>query len=101
MARDCLGHSYNIPLNTSIQFGLLPSRELLQAHDKNAQESSFVLSYSKVSDIVAVKVLPKVICATRTLTGKDGDQASVEAGEILVVGKTSKHKKKKVKDIAM
>ena len=94
VAKDCLGHQYNIPLNTSIQFGLLPSRELLQAHEKSAQESSHILSFNKVSDIIAMKVLPKVVCATRT--SKDGDQGSVEVGEILVIGKVSKYKKKKV-----
>ena len=94
VAKDCLGHQYNIPLNTSIQFGLLPSRELLQAHEKSAQESSHILSFNKVSDIIAMKVLPKVVCATRT--SKDGEQGSVEVGEMLVIGKVSKYKKKKV-----
>ena len=94
VARDCLGHQYNIPLNTSIQFGLLPSREFLLAHGKSAEETNFVLSLNKVSDIIAMKVLPKVICSSRTI--KEGDRGSVEVGEVLVVGKVSKHKKKKV-----
>lgn len=97
VAKDSLGHQYNIPLNTAIHFGLLPSNEVLQAYyGKSDQESNTDLSFTKVSDILAMKVLPKVVCATKA-SKNEGDKGSVEAGEILAIEKVSKLKKKKVR----
>lgn len=96
VAKDSLGHQYNIPLNTAIQFGLLPSAEVVQAHGSSTHEPNAALIFNKVSDVLAMKVLPKVICATKGSKG-EGEKGSVEAGEILVVEKVSKYKKKKVR----
>ena len=93
VAKDSLGHQYNIPLNTAIQFSLLPSSEVLQACGNNSQ-GSYILNFNKVSDIIAMKVLPSVICMTKSIKG--GVEECTEAGEILVIDKVSKHKKKKV-----
>lgn len=93
VAKDTLGHQYNIPLNTAIQFSLLPSSEVLQSCCNNSQGSN-ILNFDRVSDIIAMKVPPAVICATRSIRG--GEKESVDAGEILVIDKVSKHKKKKV-----
>lgn len=98
VAKDSLGHQYNIPLNTAIQFGLLPSNKVLQACGNNSQGSN-VLKFDKVSDIMAMKVLPAVICATKSIRG--GEKGCVEAGEILVIDKVSKHKKKKVLKLSL
>ena len=97
VARDGLGHQYNIPLNTAIHFGLLPSKEVLQAYyGKSDQESNTDLSFTKVSDILALKVLPKVICATKA-SKNEGGKGNVEPGETFAVEKVSKLKKKKVR----
>jgi hypothetical protein len=97
VAKDSLGHRYNIPLNTAIHFGLLPSKEALQAYyGKSNQGSSTDLSFPKVSDILAMKVLPKVVCATKA-SKIEGGKGNVEAGEVFAIGKVSKLKKKKVR----
>ena len=97
VAKDGLGHHYNIPLNTAIYFGLLPSKEILQAYyGKSDQESSTELSFTKVSDVLAMKVLPKVLCATKC-SKVEGSRGSVEAGEVFAIEKVSKLKKKKVR----
>lgn len=96
VAKDSLGHQYNIPLNTAIHFGLLPSKEVLQAYyGKSNQESSTDLSFPKVSDVLAMKVLPKVVCATKAIK-IEGGKGNVEAGEVFAIEKVSKLKKKKV-----
>lgn len=96
VARDSLGHQYNIPLNTAIHFGLLPSKEVLQAYyGKSDQESSTDLGFPKVSDILVMKVLPKVVCATKA-SKIEGGKGNVEAGEVFAIEKVSKLKKKKV-----
>ena len=94
VAKDSLGHQYKIPLNTAIQFGLLPSDEVFQAFGNNSQDSS-VMNFNKVSDIMAMKVLPAVVCATRAIKGVE--KGCIEAGEILVIERISKQKKKKVR----
>lgn len=97
VAKDSLGHQYNVPLNSAIRFGLLPSKGVLQAYyGKSDQESNTDLTFTKVSDILAMKVLPKVVCATKA-TKTEGGKGSVEAGEIFAVEKVSKLKKKKVR----
>lgn len=96
VAKDSLGHQYNIPLNSAILFGLLPSDNALPASDSKGQESNDVPTFKKVSDVVAVKVMPRVVCATKTFKS-DSDKGSVEVGEILIVETVSKHKKRKVR----
>lgn len=97
VAKGCRGHQYNIPLNTTIHFGLLPSKEVLQAYYvRSNQESNTDLSFTKVSDILAMKVLPRVICAIK-VSKNEGGKGNVEAGEIFAVEKISKLKKKKVR----
>ena len=101
VAKDSIGHQYNIPLNTAIHFGLLPSDEVLRAYYGNRDhESNTDLSFTKVSDIFSMKILPKVICATKA-SKNEGVKGSIEAGETLAVEKISKLKKKKVNKLIL
>lgn len=99
IARDSLGHQYNIPLNTAIRFGLLPFEALVQAYySKSDHKSSPDLRFAKVNDILALKVLPKVVCATKA-SKNEGGKGEIQAGETLAIKKVSKLKKKKVRSI--
>lgn len=78
VATDSQEELYTIPLNTPLQFGLLYS-------GKKQNEEKI---YARVSDLLAVTPLPKVICATKKYNGTD-KSSSVEANEILVVNRRS------------
>ena len=65
---------YNVPLNSAFQFGLVQ-------HHSDTVEGHV---YAKVSDVVTLKQLPKVIAATKAFTGPT-EKSSVQEGEILVV----------------
>ena len=84
VATDSQGEAYTIPLNTPLQFGLLYSGNV----GKKQNEEK---TYARVSDILAVTPLPKVICATKKYDGTD-KSSSVEANEIMVVNRTIKSK---------
>ena len=73
--RDKVGHVYSVPLNTSVQFGLLYKQE-----GKSANTPIF----QKVSDIWGLKQLPKVVRATGAWEGSD-KESSVKENEILVI----------------
>ena len=67
---DVSGNKYNVPLNSSLQFGLMYD-------DHNPV-------YEKVSDLLALTDLPKVICSTNSYSsGKE--ESTIYANELLIV----------------
>ena len=79
--RNSQGNHYSIPLNSSIQFGLLYTA-LSSTSNSYIDDSSAM--FPKVSDIVSLKVLPKVIRATEAYDGPE-HISSVVKNEILIV----------------
>ena len=76
--KDNQGSVYSIPLNSSIKIGLVyePS-----GGDTKAGES-FI--FPRVSDLLSVSTLPKVVCATKACKGADV-KTTVQKNEILIV----------------
>ena len=72
--KDTQGTVYSVPLASTLQFGLV----------FNEQESMDGTTFHKVSDIMALKVLPKVVCATKAFQGAN-ETSSVQENEILQV----------------
>ena len=83
MARAQVGSSFTIPLNSAVQFCLL--------YDPNSNQDQALkgFTFEKVSDVMAIDTLPRVICATRAWDGQN-ESSSVRSGEVLVVKKISK-----------
>ena len=65
---------YSVPLASTLQFGLV----------FNEQESMDGTTFHKASDIMALKVLPKVVCAMKAFQGAD-ETSSVQENEILKI----------------
>ena len=72
--KDTQGTVYSVPLASTLQFGLI----------FNEQESMDGTTFHKVSDIMALKVLPKVVCAMKAFQGAD-ETSSVQENEILKI----------------
>ena len=72
--KDTQGTVYSVPLASTLQFGLV----------FNEQESMDGTTFHKVSDIMALKVLPKVVCAMKAFKGAD-ESSSVRKNEILKI----------------
>ncbi len=83
--RDTLGFTYTIPLNSALQFGLV------QSEDAHLQKEYDSRVYEKVSDLLALSSLPKVVCATKDVKASD-DKNTIRADEILVIKRAFKPK---------
>ena len=82
---DHVGFSYTIPLNSSLQFGLV------QSDDASLQKEYENRIYEKVSDLLTLSSLPRVVCATKNIKGND-EKSSLSAEEILVIKRVFKPK---------
>ena len=73
--RASSGELYSIPINSAVQFGLLykPEKQPKKQH-----------IFKNVSDIIALKTLPKVVCATVAYVGESAT-ASVAENEVLCI----------------
>ena len=78
--KDTQGTVYSVPLASTLQFGPV----------FNEQESIDGTTFHKVSDIMALKVLPKVVCAMKAFQGAD-ETSSVQENEILQVQSIEMH----------
>lgn len=78
--RDSHGCPYSIPLNSSVQFGIVYDPDNEQGYDGEVKTHTF----RKVADIMAAKIFPRVVCATKAFKGS-GSKSSVEEKEILLV----------------
>ena len=78
IVRDCSKVDYRIALNSSVEFGVLHNPE------GNIQKALDGYKYPKVSDIMAISPLPKVIRATLGFKGTAVDN-SVEKNEIFII----------------
>ena len=69
------GELYSVPINSAVQFGLLynPEKQPKKQH-----------IFKNVSDIIALKTLPKVVCATVAYVG-ESETASVAENEVLCI----------------
>ena len=74
---------YNVPLNSSIPFGIIYESHLKQS------EALRGYRFEKVSDILQSDVLPKVIRSRRAHRGA-GPDSSIAANELLLVRKATK-----------
>lgn len=83
--RDTLGFTYTIPLNSALQFGLV------QSEDAHLQKEYDSRVYEKVSDLLALSPLPKIVCATKDAKASD-DKNTIRADEILVIKRAFKPK---------
>lgn len=94
--RDSVGTVYTIPLNSAIKFGIIydPDREgtpgavktptqKRKGNKKPEQETNTV--FETVADLLALKTLPKVVCASCTSFGGKGDKLTVKRDEILII----------------
>ena len=71
---DTQGTVYSVPLASTLQFGLVFTQ----------QENMDGTTFHKASDIMALKVLPKVVCAMKAFRGKH-EESSVKENEILKI----------------
>ena len=73
--RASSGELYSIPINSAVQFGLLynPEKQPKKQH-----------IFKNVSDIIALKTLPMVVCATVAYMG-ESEAASVAENEVLCI----------------
>jgi len=83
--KDASRQQYSVPLNSAIRFGLIYNPE------KQPAISSTPFIFESVSDIIAMKTLPKVVCAMIKYVG-DTDRASVSANEVLCITRIHKPK---------
>lgn len=86
--KDKIGFTYTIPLNSSLCFGLVHSGRANQLRDLDTHV------YKRVSDLLALSPLPKVVCATKDVKGSD-EKCIVTADEILVIRNVLKPKLRK------
>ena len=70
--------SFSFPLNSSIQFGLIFNP------NNNLEAAKKGLFFTTIAEICAMKILPKVICATKAYHGNNAE-SSVGTNEILIV----------------
>ena len=70
--RASSGEIYSIPINSAVQFGLI----------YNPEKQPCI--FENVADIIALKTLPKVVCATVAYMGND-ETASVAENEVLCI----------------
>ena len=85
---DKVGFSYTIPLNSSLQFGLVYSE------NADFQKDLDTHIFEKVADLLAVSPLPRVASATRDVKGSD-ERSTISANEILVIKRVIKPKLRK------
>ena len=78
--KDTKGTVYNVPLSSTLQFGLVFKQ----------RQSMDGTTFPKASDIMALKVLPKVVCATKAFQGAD-EESSVHENEILKIQSVEIH----------
>ena len=78
--KDTQGTVYSVPLASTLHFGLVFTQ----------QESMDGTTFPKASDIMALKVLPKVVCATKAFLGED-EESSVQESEILKIQSVEIH----------
>ena len=78
--KDTKGTVYSVPLSSSLQFGLVFKQ----------RQSMDGTTFPKASDIMALKVLPKVVCATKAFLGED-EESSVHENEILKIQSVEIH----------
>lgn len=78
------GESFSVPLNSSVKFGLIYDQQ-------RATASDHARHFENAGDIMSLKQLPYVICATRKFDG-GSEEKSVVAGEILFVRGVKKPK---------
>ena len=71
---------YSVPLASTLQFGLV----------FNLRQNMDGTTFHKASDIMALKVLPKVVCATKAFQGAD-EKSSVRENEILRIQSVEIH----------
>ena len=81
--QDNQGSRYIIPLNSSIQFGLLYS----STSSTSSDESSTI--FQKVSDITVLKDMPKVVRATQAFKSPE-EKSSVVENELFIICGTQK-----------
>ena len=72
--KDTQGTVYSAPLASTLQFGLVFTQ----------QENMDGTTFHKASDIMALEVLPKVVCAMKAFRGKN-EESSVKRNEILKI----------------
>ena len=78
--KDTQGTVYSVPLASTLQFGLV----------FNERQSMDGTTFHKASDIMALKVLPKVVCVMKAFQGAD-ESSSVQENEILKVQSIEMH----------
>jgi len=83
--KDASRQQYSVPINSAVRFGLIYNPE------KQPAVSSTPFIFESVSDIIALKTLPKVVCAMIKYVG-DTDRASVSANEVLCITRVHKPK---------
>ena len=76
--KDAQGTIYTVPLASSLQFGLLFN------HGTQQEDNTEGITFHKASDIMAQRVLPGVVCATKAFPGAD-EMSSVQENEVLKV----------------
>ena len=83
---DTQGTVYSVPLASTLQFGLVFTQ----------QENMDGTTFHKASDIMALEVLPKVVCAMKAFRGKN-EESSVKRNEILKIQSIEVREKKVLK----
>ncbi len=81
--RDRTGHTYNVPLSSSVRFGLIQSQENEKVNMASTTEFP---TFPEVSNILVLRTsqLPKLVCATKAFPGPD-KSSSLHRNELLVV----------------
>ena len=80
--KDSMGQIYSVPINSSVQFGLVYNPD-----GRSTAYSTFL----NVADILAQKTLPKIVCVTQTFDGAS-DKSIVQKNELLVILKAHRSK---------
>ena len=76
--KDAHDTPYSIPLNSAVEFGIVYNPNNSRSEALNG------LTFRKISDIIALPTMPRVICAKKAVRGDD-ERTSVYANEGLVV----------------
>ena len=73
------GIQFVVPMHSAIQFGLI-----YDPYNDNSRAPVKAFQFKKISDILKMPVLPKVICATKSVYSQKPENA-IQANEIFVV----------------
>ena len=96
--KDQRGMPFTVPMHSAIQFGLIydPFNDNSSAMPFNDNSSAMLkgFQFKKVSDILRMPVLPKVICATKSSYSPKPEN-SVQANEVFVVRGSIHHEGRK------